>query len=356
MSHTSIRFRLRRALVVGAAALIAPLPVLAGFDAAAACKAADGWQRIVQEAGQEGEVLMSSNRGEADNARLLDGFMKKYPGIKASAIRLVGNRMNERIEQELKAGVLAADVTVFSDATFMAGKQKAGLLVPPCGPSVALWDKAGSLYPIKELVPIGNEPWVLAYNTSLVKNKPKDWNDLAGDQSFAGRVGLNEVSGLTVAVWADYVASRAGADYFDRLAPLKPRLYPNSAPLVQGIVAGEIAWSPYSLPSSIEPLKAKGAPIDWIVPASGTFMLQRFAMVLKAAPHPAAAMLLLDYMMSAEGQTLINGNRQGLTVAPGIRIATELKVDLKKTAVIDTTKYGDATAKKWMAKFNQLYR
>ena len=325
-------------------------------DMAAVCKGGAGWNQVLQEARKEGEVLMYSTRADADNARLLAGFTKRYPEIKANSIRLIGSRMNERIDQEVKAGVPTGDMMIFTDPQWMAQKLKAGALVAPCGPSLALWQNAQKFYPDRELVPVVNEPWVLAYNTNLVKNKPTDWNDLLADKSLQGKVGLNEVSGLTVAIWAEIVEGRAGAGYFDKFAPFKPRIYPNSAPLTQGIIAGEIAWSPYSLPSTIEPLRAKGAPIEWIVPNSGTFLLQRFALVLKEAPHPAAALVLLDYAMSAEGQNLINGNRQGLTVAPGIKLDTELKVDLSKVAVVDQTKYGTETLNKWMQKFNQLYR
>ena len=338
-----------------AAALLAPLAVQAA-DIPALCKGGAGWNQVLAEAKKEGEVLMYSTRADADNARLLAGFTKKYPDIKANSIRLIGNRMNERIDQEMKAGVPTGDLMIFTDPQWMAEKVKAGALVAPCGPSVPLWQNAQKFYPAKELVPVVNEPWVLAYNTNLIKNKPKDWQDLLADKSLQGKVGLNEVSGLTVAIWAEIVESRAGAGYFDKIAPFKPRIYPNSAPLTQGIIAGEVAWSPYSLPSTIEPLRAKGAPIEWIVPNGGTFLLQRFALVLKVAPHPAAAMVLLDYTMSAEGQNLINGNRQGLTVAPGVKLDTELKVDLSKVAVVDQTKYGEETLNKWTQKFNQLYR
>jgi len=342
------------AMLLGASML---LPA-AGFaaDMAALCKGGAGWNQILQEAKKEGEVLMYSTRADADNARLLAGFTKKYPEIKANSIRLIGSRINERIEQELKAGVPTGDMMVFTDPNWMAERLKTGALLAPCGPSVQLWQGAQKFYPNRELVPIVNEPWVLAYNTNLVKNKPADWNDLLADKSLQGKVGLNEVSGLTVAIWAEIVEGRAGAGYFDKLAPFKPRIYPNSAPLTQGIIAGEIAWSPYSLPSTIEPLRAKGAPIEWIVPNSGTFLLQRFALILKEAPHPAAALVLMDYAMSAEGQNLINGNRQGVTVAPGVKLDTELKVDLSKVAVVDQTKFGPDTLKKWTQKFNQLYR
>ena len=337
------------------AALSLPGLVL-GADMAAVCKGGAGWNQVLQEAKKEGEVMMYSTRADGDNARLLAGFTKKYPEIKANAIRLIGSRINERIEQELKAGVPTGDLMVFTDPNWMAERLKAGALVAPCGPSLQLWQNAQKFYPNRELVPIVNEPWVLAYNTNLVKTRPADWNDLLADKSLQGKVGLNEVSGLTVAIWAEIVESRAGAGYFDKIAPFKPRIYPNSAPLTQGIIAGEVAWSPYSLPSTIEPLRAKGAPIEWIVPNSGTFLLQRFALVLKQAPHPAAALVLMDYAMSAEGQNLINGNRQGLTVAPGIKLDTELRIDLNKVAVVDQTKYGPEMLNKWTQKFNQLYR
>jgi ABC-type Fe3+ transport system substrate-binding protein len=85
-------------------------------------------------------------------------------------------------------------------------------------------------------------------------------------------------------------------------------------------------------------------------------MLQRFALVLKAAPRPAAALVLLDYMMSAEGQQLINGNRQGLTVAPGIKIDSQLEVDLNKVQVVDQSGYELSTLRTWVDKFNKLYR
>lgn len=335
------------------ATLLAGTPAMAQ-GAAALCQA--GWGQVLAQAKKEGKVMLYSTRSDADNRRLLEGFSRKYPDIQASSIRLIGNRINERINQEVKAGVPTGDVMVFTDPNWMADKIKTNELVVPCGPSVGLWKGAGSFYPQPELVPVVNEPWVLAYNTNLVKNPPKDWNELLADKQWVGKVGLNEVSGLTVAIWADIVSSRAGADYFDRLAPFKPRIYPNSAPLTQGIIAGEIAWSPYSLPSTIEPLRAKGAPIEWIVPTSGTFLLQRFALALKVAPNPAASLVLIDYMMSAEGQELINGSRQGLTVAPGIKLPTALNVDLTKAVVVDQSKYGPETLAKWVQKFNQLYR
>ncbi len=346
------------ALGIGAVAFGALVSVNAtAFELDQSCKAgASGWAEIVSEANSEGQLLMYSTRSDADNTKLLAGFMEKYPGIKAQAIRLVGNKMNERINQELKAGVPTADLLVFSDQIWMAEKLKEGALEKPCGPSAALWAGAGKLYPNPELVPIANEPWVMAYNTNLVKPAPRDWGDLINRDEFVGRVGLNEVSGLTVAIWAETIDRLAGGGYFAKLAKLKPRIYPNSAPLTQGMAAGEIAWAPYSLASTIEPLKAKGAPIEWLIPNGGTFLLQRNAIMLKVAPHPAAGMLLFDYAMSAEGQGLINGSKRGVAVAPGIQLEDDLDVDLNKIHVVDSKPYGADTVTKWRSNWDSFYR
>lgn len=345
--------------MIAAALTIGPLAGAANaqkFSIDEACNQGEaGWARILKEADREGRVVFYSTRSNADNTRLLDAFMKRHPNIRASAVRLVGSTIADRVEQEIKSGVPTADLVMASDPSWIAAKVKNGDLVKPCGPSTSLWKGANKFYSAPEAVPVSNEPWVLGYNTKLVGTKPTDWDSLVRPE-FAGKVGLNEVSGVTVAIWCEIVSNKAKGDYFKSLAPLKPRIYPNSAPLTQAMAAGEIVWSPYSLASTIEPLKAKGAPIDWIVPASGTFMLTRWVMDFRVAPNPAAAMVLLDFMMSQEGQQNLNGDRQGISVAPAIKLTNALEVDLNKVDVPDQTKYGSDTLQKWTAAFNTYYR
>ena len=229
-----------------------------------------------------------------------------------------------------------------------------GRLVKPFGPSLALWKGAEKWWQSGS-VQVTAEPWVIGYNTRLVKQRPADWDSLLGAMEHKGRVGLNEVTGLTVGVWYDFIEKRKPG-YFEKLAALSPRIYPNSAPLTAGLTSGEIAWAPYSLASTIEPVKAKGAPVDWVLPASGTWAIERSAMIFKEAPHPAAALVLLDFMMSQEGQQAINTNRTGYSVAPGVKVANGIDVDLKQVASIDYGAYSDADTKRWQARVDQLYR
>lgn len=339
-----------------AATMITACGGASGSDSAQSGKSSTGsgsWQSVVDQANKEGQVVLYSTRSDADNTELLNGFMKKYPGIHAQAVRLVGGALVSKVDQELQAGQPQADVLIHSERQWSDEKAKDGALVEPSGPALSIWSGADQYYK-NGVVVASAEPWVMAYNTNLVKSRPQDWDSLLNDSSYKGKVGLNEVSGLTVGIWYQFVEDKKSG-YFEKLAALKPKIYPNSAPLTQALGSGELAWAPYSLPSTVEPLKAQGAPIDWVVPDSGTWALERDAMALKKAPHQAAAKVLLDFIMSNEGQTLLNGKNRGFSYAPGADVPDQLKVDKSKVAVLDYSKYPDSLTQKWQQKVGQLY-
>jgi len=53
-------------------------------------------------------------------------------------------------------------------------------------------------------------------------------------------------------------------------------------------------------------LKAQGAPVDFKLTPGGTWNTPWWGVVLDKAPHPNAAQLLADYMLSPDGQAAIN--------------------------------------------------
>jgi len=312
------------------------------------------WSDVVKAANTEGQLLFYSTKADADNNRILEAFMKTYPQIKARALRLVGGAMVSKVDQEIKVNAIAADVIMHAEHHWAYAKEKEGRLVKPIGPALALW-KGAEKYYAGGRVQVTAEPWVIGYNTKLVKTKPTDWDSLLNNLEFKGRVGLNEVTGLTVGIWFEFLDKKKPG-YFETMAKLSPKIYPNSAPLTAGLTSGEIAWAPYSLASTIEPLKAKGAPIDYAFPSSGTWAIERSAMILKDVPHPNAALVFLDFLMSQEGQQVLNTDRSGYTVAPGVKIVGGIDVDMSKIANTDYNKYSDKDTKTWQAKVDQLYR
>ena len=90
-----------------------------------------------------------------------------------------------------------------------------------------------------------------------------------------------------------------------RLAALKPKLYVSSFPLQNALAAGEVAAAVFVTPQTLD-LKAQGAPVDFRLTPGGSWNSPWWGMILKEAPHPAAAQLLANYMVTAEGQEAIN--------------------------------------------------
>src|SRR4030095_2575903 len=69
------------------------------------------------------------------------------------------------------------------------------------------------------------------------------------------------------------------------------------------MIAGEVVLSPTIYNSHVEVSAAKGAPIAWVAP--GPVPVTDTAVALaRGAPSPHAAMLMIDYLMSQEGQAI----------------------------------------------------
>ena len=87
------------------------------------------------------------------------------------------------------------------------------------------------------------------------------------------------------------------------------------------MASGEICGAPQAAGSAALDLKSKGAPIEYKLANKGNNWNAAFiGLILKQAPHPNAAQLLANYVMSPEGQALINF---GLgTAYPGVPSST----------------------------------
>ena len=90
----------------------------------------------------------------------------------------------------------------------------------------------------------------------------------------------------------------------------------SSTTLAQFLAAGEYpAALVYA--HSIEDVKGKGAPIDW-VRTTAPIVLDIQAVALSAQPpHPNAGKLFIDFLLSSEAQTIIYQDRK-IPIRPGV--------------------------------------
>ena len=265
---------------------------------------------LVAAAEKEGGVMVYGDSSMVP--QLVAGFAKRYPKIRVSSVPGGGWDTYNRIVIEKGAGRTLADVFVANDDTVLTGS------------NAGMWDKLGTTasYPADSVVDAANYVIVyrmlttVMYNTEATKGltMPKDWDDFAhlGDE-WKGLIitadPRNSGTALCVltALYQTYGKERASAI----LAGLKRsgvEIAPNTGVQVAKIMSGERPLSVTLHMAFFMEMKKKGAPVDYLLPASGAMMQVDGMAVTKGAPHPNAGRLFVDFTMSPEGAAIVAEN------------------------------------------------
>lgn len=152
---------------------------------------------------------------------------------------------------------------------------------------------------------------VPAVNTELVKpaDEPKSLEDLL-DPKWKGKIAWT--GEMTIAGPPGFIGSvlnaygeEKGMAYLEKLGAQKIATVPsNSRVVLDQVIAGQYAIGlvTYNHHSAIS--IAKGAPVKWLPvnPAIGAMARE---VLLKGGPHPNGAKLLINYLLSPEGQKVI---------------------------------------------------
>jgi iron(III) transport system substrate-binding protein len=271
----------------------------------------DRQQKLIEGARKEGQVAFYSAMIVNQALRpIADKFGKKYPFIKMTYWRADSEDIAQKVSAEVRANNVVGDVVEGTGV----GEQavQAGLLVPYTTPAVAAFPEPYR-DPTNMWTPTRLSYYSIAYNTRLVpENKvPKTFEDLLDPQwkgKIAWRIGSASGTPLFMTnlrlAWGEEKA-RA---YFAKLKEQKIVNFGagSARTLVDRVIAGE-----YAIALNIfahHPLisKAKGAPVNskLLDPVASTAATMG---VVKGARHPHAALLLIDFVLSKEGQEILLG-------------------------------------------------
>jgi len=286
-------------------------------------------------------------------------FEKKY-GIKVDYVREDPNEVVLRIWSEGKAGQMQADV--FDSAPVFAGVNKVGLVAP------WLPDEARRLPP-EDYDPQGywtaTNFYVLtpAFNTRLVPkgSEPRTFADLLdpkwkGHMAWCSQPTVSGAPGLIAVVLAS-MGEDKGMDYLRRFAAQEPvPIAASPRAVLDQVIAGEHKLAVMIYNHHVAISAAQGAPIAWVKlePLVALFTMMG---VLKDAPHPNAARLLEEFILSAPGQQVMAANDY-LPADPDVEARIpELKPEAGHFAidVISPDQVRDGLAS-WIAIYHQLFR
>ena len=269
----------------------------------------EAWAKVVAAAKNEGKVTVYSLLYTGDiGLGLAEAFYKRY-GIRAEMIAGGGAELTERIRTERRTKSVIADVLEGS-ATYnillMQGEHLVSIAKELPSLREDVWkvamDYDGKGYIIVHTGLIMG-PWV---NTNLVKpeQEPKSWADLLNSQ-WEGKLLMNDPRTTTMADIPVHLLNKyklVDADYFAKLARQKlilagPSPFAPTASLAKGDGAVVVAGTS----NTGGQYKAQGAPIKPIVPREGTIGSGHGLSAIEASPHPNAAKVFINFVLSREG-------------------------------------------------------
>ncbi|HEY4318654.1 MAG TPA: extracellular solute-binding protein [Herbaspirillum sp.] len=343
-------------LIAGAVAAIslcstahaAPAAAAPGADPHAAIymyKGADRDAKLLEEAKKEGSVTLYSSLAPGESTPLIAGFEKKY-GIKLNLWRANSDQVAQRVMTEGQARRYAFDVVETNGSEVeMAARERllsefysphlADLSADAIGPN-RLWvsDRANLL--------------VVAYNTKMVKRAdlPATYEGFL-DPKWKGRFNIEATDIEWMAMIVKTWGTDKGMKFFRTLAAANPQMRAGHSILTQMVGAGEVPIALTLYSGEVDTLKRKGSPIDW-APVQPVVARPQGLGVAKNAPHPHAALLLADYMLSVENQQMYADQGR----APTNR-KTRTNLNDFPHVVVDTAAYINES-EQWTKLWNEL--
>ena len=260
---------------------------------------ADREQRLIARAKKEGTLTLYSTMTLEDAKPLIEAFEKKY-GVKVEMWRGLNQKLVQRAVAEARAGKHMVDVFEGSGHG-MEILYREELLEKFYSPAFAdippeAFPRHGHYAPDNFLF------LVMGYNTRLVKPEdvPKNYEDLL-QPKWSGNFGIEASNVVWFAAVAKAMGEEKGLAYFQKLAAMKPQVRSGHTLMTELVVAGEISLVLTLYNQAVDKYKQRGAPIDW-KPLPPAFGRTDGIAVAKRAPHPHAALLFVDFVLSPEGQ------------------------------------------------------
>lgn len=291
---------------LAATVLLANLPLLASAQGSrtvaqiAAYEGADRQTMLLDGAKKEGDLMVYYSHPIVQV--MVDAFNKKY-GLKGKTWRGGSEAGMQRIMAEHKAGKFDWDVVLnpAHDCELLARDK---LVVEVRSPHHADLIEKG-LPAHRQWATFNVDVFTAAHNTKLLKKEdlPKSYEDLL-DPKWKGKLAVEANDHAWYGALLAEMGEERGSKLFEKLIVTNGLSVRKGHSLLAGMVAaGEVPLALTVYSWNAPQLKRKGAPIEthFIQPL---FAIMSAVAMSNKAPHPHAAALFYDFVLS-EGQKIM---------------------------------------------------
>jgi iron(III) transport system substrate-binding protein len=304
----------------------------------------------LEKAKHEGRLVFYTSWGVTDADYVIKAFEKKYPFLKVELARSTSEKTLNRLLTEHRAQSFLGDVVAISGIQSSILKEKGILDRYQSGESSQFpndWvDPQGYAYGLHQTL------YVIGYNTKLVSAAaaPKDWEDLL-DPRWKGQIGWETEEYYLFGALLKLRGKEKGLAYWRRLAEQKVNFRNGYSLLAELVSAGEFPVAVSLYQHRVEEYIDKRAPVQSVVTNPLIGGDPNRISLLKGASHPNAAKLFIDFMLSLEGQKLLQDRGR----SPG-RIGLGPKNPRLKGVKIFTSHFNTAEYEQLGKEFKNVFK
>jgi iron(III) transport system substrate-binding protein len=262
-------------------------------------------ESLEREARKEGELVWYAAMGSDRAGELIKVFENKYPFLKVRFQPGGATRQLEQLLVEHRAKKHRADI-INTRRSFVGVMAKAGAIARYRTPlrnalRGGFTDKEGLVNGIYA------QPRVFLFNTRMVPREkaPQSFDDLL-DARWKDKMGMDTTDYDWLASLIDFYGRNKALEFAGKLAKQRLNLRRGPTLLAQLAVAGEFPVVIDAFPEEIMQMKNAKAPADFVfsepfVPVKTPTTVS----ISSGAPHPHAAALFVDFLLSKPGQDIM---------------------------------------------------
>ncbi len=278
----------------------------------------------IQASQQEDGLIIYSAVSKENWQPILEAFNDHYPWINVQVIELDSLQVFERYEDEEAANLRTADLIVSSDsAEWLEFIQLAHIRTYASPESAFLPEWSQPSVGIYTLAP---DPLILIYNKTFYPIYNKDFNSgslitPASMQSLTKTIQENRVAMFnrvgSLSVETNQLALASNWAYLDTKGPAGqqsltiignsvPLMFASDKSIIEYVADGRL-YAAYFVPSSTVFSELPSTPfVDFVYLTDGQPVIMQNIAITQAGSSPESAKLLLDYILSQEGQLALS--------------------------------------------------
>ncbi len=318
-------------------AIAAALPCAAAGGAAPA-RAAEDVARMVKLARAEGEVhYQDAIVLPATHEALAAAFKKKY-GLPASfkvthTLRRTGEVV-ATAQQEIKARKFTVDIVWVGVPPFFKAAAKQGDLLPYTPPEWRHYEPVMKRLGLEADAPHWITPtgyaFIPTWNRAcpgFEKVKIESWRDML-NPAFRGKAIMGDIrkSGTQTDTHLGLMRS-LGEDFFPKFGELtQPVLILPTQEITQKLLTCEYGIAMWNLHGRVYQAHRENpkSQLTFANPREGIVILGSHLAILKGAPHPNAAKLFVDFLLSEEGARIFAAGEGAFVFREGFKYPPEV--------------------------------